>query len=580
MTQKRWLIAGLVVIANLFLAMYTLAQSDPLPLPQTSGEYILVEGDIMLPADVVQGRATYQATLWTSRTVPYVFHSSVDITNQNRMLAAMEEWESVSGVTFVPRASQTNYIEIINSGAAGQSAGNWSYVGMIGGRQYLSIYNWTYKYIIMHELAHALGYWHEQSRPDRDSYVTIQWANIPDDVEHNFAIRGTASTVGTYDFASIMHYDQYAFSSNGQRTIVVKPGYEAYQNVIGNRSYLSESDKAGMALLYPEVLPPLAGDTPVNAIVIDSTNYNYTDAVFQFTEGDEPFPTACVGSTPVTDTVWFKIPASALPRVAYLASSGYDSILALYSDISASLVFEGCSDSYGSSGTEILDVPLQPYTDYYVQVGAWDGLAGTLIFTAYLDQNLITNGSFDWGTTPWVVKSVPSTRVDDKLKVNYTGMSYSWGGMVFKGGTGENSTIKQTRTAAATGVFLNAGNTYLYGGYVNSKAVKSNVIIKLVAKYADGTNTQSKVFATGSTNSIWTFYSGTLTLARTDTTQIIMTVNNKSLGGSTKLDNLMVVPYDVVRSPLRGQRPAPDKHAPSVSTQGLPTLPSHFRGNN
>lgn len=57
--------------------------------------------------------------------------------------------------------------------------GCYSYVGKIGGRQTLSLAaDCIADYIIWHEMMHAIGFEHEHQRPDRDSFIRVDYANV------------------------------------------------------------------------------------------------------------------------------------------------------------------------------------------------------------------------------------------------------------------------------------------------------------------------------------------------------------------------------------------------------------------
>lgn len=137
-----------------------------------------------------------------------------------------------------------DYVNIVKGGGCSSS------VGRVGGEQDLTLASPGCMSIgtIMHEMIHALGFHHEQCRPDRDDYVTIQSRNIESGKEHNFRKYSSrqVSTFGVaYDQRSIMHYGSKAFSKNGQPTIVAKNG-----GSVGSTGELRESDKSKLKNMY------------------------------------------------------------------------------------------------------------------------------------------------------------------------------------------------------------------------------------------------------------------------------------------------------------------------------------------
>ena len=94
--------------------------------------------------------------------------------------------------------------------------------------------NWSYQSLwlasgcggystVAHEFLHAFGLYHEQSRPDRDDYVTVLWENIKKDKRHNYNKCSSCLTYGVpYDGRSIMHYTDGAFGIGSKHTMESK----------------------------------------------------------------------------------------------------------------------------------------------------------------------------------------------------------------------------------------------------------------------------------------------------------------------------------------------------------------------
>ena len=119
------------------------------------------------------------------------------------------------------RSGERAYVQIINGG------GCYSSVGRMGRKQDLSLASrgCTSEGTVAHEFIHAIGFHHEQNRPDRDKYVKINFQNIYSRNSFNFRKQSSSrvSTFGVpYDGLSIMHYRSTAFSKNRRPTIEAK----------------------------------------------------------------------------------------------------------------------------------------------------------------------------------------------------------------------------------------------------------------------------------------------------------------------------------------------------------------------
>eukprot|EP00118_Oscarella_pearsei_P017771 m.178711 g.178711 ORF g.178711 m.178711 type:complete len:1251 (+) comp39187_c0_seq2:367-4119(+) len=223
--------------------------ADPCSFARIEGD-IAVEGSEK--ADRGKGRRTERAAvadktrLWPNGVIPYSLSPEYSWREQGLIQAAMNHWESNTCLTFVPQTDEFTYVDFAKG-----SCSCCSFVGKKHGKQGISLPSRCLVFgVIVHEIGHAIGYWHEHTRPDRDRYIEVVWGNIESKVKHNFykQLGRIVNSLGEpYDYGSIMHYGKYTFSnSSGKKTLRTK----VKDVSIGQRIALSKGDIKQTNKLY------------------------------------------------------------------------------------------------------------------------------------------------------------------------------------------------------------------------------------------------------------------------------------------------------------------------------------------
>ncbi|XP_013414655.1 zinc metalloproteinase dpy-31 isoform X1 [Lingula anatina] len=233
-------------------------RADSSTVPELADGSVIAEFDILLTPEQDEARHRTRFSRkavrsrryrWPQGIVPYEIDSTVDaLSTRARAIIrqAFAHWQAHTCLRF-EEYDRTKHYATHRSDRLVFVKGSWcaSKLGRIGGRQPLYLARGCLKKgTIIHELGHTIGWIHEQSRPDRDQYVTIDLDRVSYTYKDQYA-KEPSSFVDTYnvpyDYYSIMHYP-----SSGE--IITKD--RRAQNAIGQREGLSFYDAKLANIMY------------------------------------------------------------------------------------------------------------------------------------------------------------------------------------------------------------------------------------------------------------------------------------------------------------------------------------------
>ena len=210
----------------------------------------IIEGDIEIdPKETADEITTMGAgkwlwfRKWPNKVIPFVIDP--EIPDPSRIHWAIEHIMQNTKFKLVPRGGQRDYVYFKYNGTDG---GCSSFVGRKWGRQFIRVPDWCGGGSIVHEILHAIGLRHEQTRWDRNNYVKIHWDNIVDGQKHNFnRLFFYTRSYTQFDFNSIMLYGPFGFAKDRTKPTITKVDGSLYTV---NRQGMSELDKLTVARMY------------------------------------------------------------------------------------------------------------------------------------------------------------------------------------------------------------------------------------------------------------------------------------------------------------------------------------------
>jgi hypothetical protein len=161
----------------------------------------------------------------------------------------MTQWEEYTGfaINFVEysdsRAAPLNAVKIAKT-----SYNNYSTIGDNGSNSTIELnnINATTYIIVLHELGHTIGLFHEHQRPDRNNYITIEFNKIEHGLEDQYTLNQDS------EYYNFYQYEDYPFDYNS----IVLYSYlilnKAGENVTTGGKHISDIDIQKVRDMYSD----------------------------------------------------------------------------------------------------------------------------------------------------------------------------------------------------------------------------------------------------------------------------------------------------------------------------------------